>query len=155
MTAAGQIESYLASLPEPKQGDLRRLHAAILEMAPGCKLWFLDGRDESGKIVSNPSIGFGTLSRKYADGKTRDFYRVGISANTAGLSVYLMGIDDRNYLKQKYAGPIGKAGVTGYCIKFKALKDIDFGTLEDAIRDGMGGHVPDGSARPAPLRGSH
>ena len=137
MTVDNQIKKYLASIPEPKQSDMRTLHGSILGMNPGCKLWFLDGTDESGKVVSNPNIGFGTLSKKYADGKIKEFYQVGISANTTGLSVYIMGIDDKNYLKRKYADAIGKANVTGYCIKFKALKDIDFGTLKKAIQDGI------------------
>lgn len=137
MKPSPAIEKYLASIPEPKQSDMRTLHRSILGMNPGCRLWFLDGTDESGKVVSNPNIGFGVLSRKYADGKTREFYRVGISANTAGLSIYIMGIDDKNYLRQKYAAAIGKATVTGYCIKFKALKDIDLDTLKNAIQDGM------------------
>lgn len=137
MTIDDQIERYLASVPEPKQSDMRTLHAAILGMDPGCKLWFLDGTDESGKVVSNPNIGFGTLQRKYSDGKTREFYRVGISANAAGLSVYIMGIDDRNYLPRTYAKTIGKAKITGYCIRFKALKDIDLNTLKKAIQDGI------------------
>jgi len=137
MTTAEQIEKYLASLPEPKQADMRKLHGAILGMNPGAKLWFLDGKDETGKVVSNPNIGFGTLGKRYADGKTREFYQVGISANTAGLSVYIMGIDDKDYLPRKYAQAIGKAKVTGYCIKFKALKDIDLGVLEKAIQDGI------------------
>src|SRR5262245_11519432 len=137
MTIDDQIKTYLASIPEPKQSDMRALHGTILRMNPGCKLWFLDGTDESGKVVSNPNIGFGTLSKKYADGKIKEFYQVGISANTAGLSVYIMGIDDKSYLKQKYADAIGKANVTSYCIKFKALKDIDLDTLKKAIQDGI------------------
>ena len=137
MTVDNQIKKYLASIPEPKQSDMRTLHGSILGMNPGCKLWFLDGTDESGKVVSNPNIGFGTLSKKYADGKIKEFYQVGISANTTGLSVYIMGIDDKNYLKRNYADVIGKANVTGYCIKFKALKDIDLDTLKKAIQDGI------------------
>jgi hypothetical protein len=132
-----QIKRYLASIPEPKQSDMRTLHGAILGMNPGCRLWFLDGKDDSGKVVSNPSIGYGSLSRKYADGKIKEFYQVGISANSAGLSVYIMGIDDRDYLKRKYADAIGKASVTGYCIKFRALKDVDLDTLKKAIQDGI------------------
>jgi hypothetical protein len=31
---------------------------------------------------------------------------------------------------------IGKASVTGYCIKFKAIKDIDLNALEQAVRSG-------------------
>ena len=137
MALDDQINRYLESIPEPKQIDMRRLHGAILEMNPGCKLWFLDGKDESGKVVSNPNIGYGTLNKKYADGKIKEFYQTGISANSAGLSVYIMGIDDKKYLQEKYALAIGKASITGYCIKFKALKDIDLGVLRGAIQDGM------------------
>ena len=137
MAVDDQINRYLESIPEPKQTDMRRLHGAILEMNPGCKLWFLDGKDESGKVVSNPNIGYGTLSKKYADGKIKEFYQTGISANSAGLSVYIMGIDDKKYLQEKYAHAIGKASITGYCIKFKALKDIDLEILKGAIQDGM------------------
>ncbi|MBE0643920.1 MAG: DUF1801 domain-containing protein [Bacteroidetes bacterium] len=137
MAVDDPIDRYLESIPEPKQTDMRRLHGAILEMNPGCKLWFLDGKDESGKVVSNPNIGYGTLSKKYADGKTKEFYRIGISANSAGLSVYIMGMNDKNYLQEKYAPAIGKASITGYCIKFKALKNINLDILKAAIQDGM------------------
>lgn len=137
MKTEDQISRYLEAIPEPKQSDMRRLHGTILEMNPGCKLWFLDGRDESGKVVSNPNIGYGTLRKQYANGKTKEFFQAGISANSAGLSVYIMGIEDKKYLQEKYGGSIGKANVTGYCIKFKALKDINFGTLKKAIQDGI------------------
>jgi hypothetical protein len=137
MALDGQINRYLESIPEPKQTDMRRLHDAILEMNPGCKIWFLDGKDETGKVVSNPNIGYGTLIKKYADGKTKEFYQTGISANSTGLSVYIMGIDDKKYLQERYASTIGKASITGYCIKFKTLKDIDLAILMAAIKDGM------------------
>jgi hypothetical protein len=133
-----QIETYLASLPGPKQADMRALHRTILAMQPGARLWFLDGKDDSGKVVTNPNVGFGELDKRYADGSTRPFYQVGISANSTGISVYIMGLEDRTYLPRKYADAIGKATVTGYCIKFKALKDIDLDTLERAIQDGFG-----------------
>jgi hypothetical protein len=32
---------------------------------------------------------------------------------------------------------LGKASVTGYCIKFKKLKDINLSELEAAIRYGL------------------
>lgn len=138
MSTADLIDRHLDSLPEPKQTDMRILHRAIVDTNPGCRLWFLDGKDESGKVVSNPSIGYGTLRKQYADGKTRETFQVGISANSAGLSVYIMGMDDKKHLQEKYGGAIGKAKVTGYCIKFKALKDIDLDVLKAAIQEGIG-----------------
>ncbi len=137
MSVQNQIDDYMASQPEAKRGDMRALHNRILHIMPDCKLWFLDGKDSSGKIVSNPNIGYGSYTIKYVDGKSREFYQTGVSANTTGLSVYVMGIEDKTYLARTYADTLGKASVTGYCIKFKALKDIDIDVLEAAIRYGI------------------
>lgn len=128
-----QIAAYIATLPEPKRSEIETLHNHLLQLVPDAKLWFLDGKDAGGKIVSNPNIGYGQRIIKYADGSTREFYQVGISANTTGISVYLMGIDDKNYLPATYGKSIGKAKVTSYCIKFRTLKDINFEALDRAI----------------------
>lgn len=132
-----QIKEYIAAQPEPKRADIDALHKCILRMMPKCKVWFLDGKDEKGKTVSNPNIGYGLRTIKYADGKTREFYQIGLSANTSGISVYILGIDDKTYLAKTYGKKIGKASVTGYCIKFKTLKDINIEVLKAAIRYGF------------------
>ena len=132
-----QIKNYIDSQPEPKRADIETLHKRILHLLPESKLWFLDGKDEKGKVVTNPNIGYGVQTIKYSEGKTKDFYQIGISANTVGISVYVMGIGDKNYLPDTYGKTIGKAKVTGYCIKFKTLKDINLDILEMAIRDGV------------------
>jgi hypothetical protein len=137
MNVQEQINTYINSQPEPKRGDMHELHRLIREVMPGSRLWFLDGRNEDNKTVSNPNIGYGQLTMKYAGGKSREFYQVGLSANTGGISVYIMGISDKTYLAKTYGKKIGKAGVTGYCIKFKTLKDINRDVLKDAIRDGL------------------
>jgi len=137
MNLEGQIKAYIESQPEPKRSDMLDLHRIILEIKPGIKLWFLDGKNEKNKVVSNPNIGYGFYTIKYADGKTRDFYQIGLSANTSGISVYILGLDDKSYLAKTYGVKIGKATVTGYCIKFKTLKDINIEILEDAIRYGI------------------
>ena len=137
MQVQEQIEKYIASQPEPKRNDMRALHRVILKAMPACKLWFLNGKDSAGKTVSNPNIGYGLQTMKYANGKSREFYQIGLSANTTGISVYILGIEDKKYLAKAYGKKLGKASVTGYCIKFKALRDIDVDTLVAAIRDGV------------------
>lgn len=136
MNVQEQIEAYITSQPEPKCSDMRALHRVILEAMPGCKLWFLDGKNSENKTVTNPNIGYGLQTMKTADGKSREFYQIGLSANTTGISVYIMGIEDKKYLAQTYGEKLGKASVTGYCIKFRALKNINIDVLEAAIRDG-------------------
>ena len=137
MNVQKQIEEYITSQPEPKRADMQELHQHILQVLPGCKLWFDDGKNSENKTVSNPNIGYGFYTIKYADGKTRDFFQIGLSANTTGISVYILGIKDKTYLAQTYGKELGKAKVTGYCIKFNKLKDININILEAAIRSGV------------------
>ena len=137
MNMQKQIAEYLATQPEPKRSEMQELHHIILAMMPACKMWFLDGKDEKGKIVSNPNIGYGSHTMKYANGKTREFYQIGLSANTTGISVYIMGIDDKKYLSQTFGKALGKASVTGYCIKFKTLADVNVDVLKAAIQYGI------------------
>jgi len=137
MDTREQVEAYLASQREPKQADLRQLHERMLAEFSGCRVWFSDGTNADGKVVTNPSIGYGTYTITYADGPAREFYRIGLSANTAGISVYVLGLADKTYLARTYASSIGRAIVTGYCIKFKRLAVIDPDVLHAAIRDGM------------------
>lgn len=133
MTVKTQIKAYIESQPEQKRSDLQQLHSFILKARPKCKLWFLDGKDSKGKIVSNPNIGYGSYTITYADGSTKEFYQVGLSANTSGISVYIMGLEDKTYLPKTYAKKIGKATVTGYCIKFRKVEVIDLGVLGEAV----------------------
>lgn len=137
MAIKGQINNYIKSQTELKQNEMRELHHLIMQVMPECKLWFFDGKDDKGKIVSNPNIGYGLLNKKNADGKTREFYQFGLSANTTGISIYIIGIANKTYLPNTYGKTIGKASVTGYCIKFKTLKDININTLLLAIKDGV------------------
>lgn len=136
MDVKEQIKTYITSQPEAKRNDMQALHNSIMKVMPKCKLWFLDGKDDKGKIVSNPNIGYGLQTMKYAGGKTKEFYQIGLSANTTGISVYILGIDDKTYLAKTYGKTLGRASITGYCIKFKTLKDINIEVLEAAIKYG-------------------
>ena len=140
MNVQEQIKEHIATHPEPKRTEMQQLHELILGVNPGCKLWFLDGKDRDGKMVSNPNIGYGSRDHKYADGSISEFYQIGFSANKAGISIYFIGIEDKKYLAETYGNELGKASVTGYCIKFKTLKDINVDVLEAAIRFGFEPH---------------
>lgn len=131
-----QITAYISSHTEPKRSEMEALHEIMLNLMPACKLWFIDGRNDQGKVVSNPNIGYGILNKKYADGKSRPFYQIGLSSNTTGISVYIMGISDKTYLAQTYGKELGKANVSGYCIKFKKLTDINIEILKEIIKYG-------------------
>jgi hypothetical protein len=69
MNVQKQIKEYIATQPEPKRGEMQQLHHIILALMPTCKLWFLDGKDEKGKTVSNPNIGYGISNRQICQWK--------------------------------------------------------------------------------------
>jgi hypothetical protein len=137
MNVQEQIEKYIAGQPEPKRSDMQELHRITLQVSPECRLWFFDGKNSENKTVANPTIGYGFHTIKHANGKITETFKIGISANKTGISVYILGISDKTYLAQTYGKELGKASVTGYCIKFKTLKDINDNTLQAAIRHGL------------------
>ena len=137
MSIKEQINEYLASQPEAKRIDLEELHRTIVAVNPDCKLWFLDGKNAEGKVVSNPNIGYGSRPHKYADGSISEFYQIGLTATSSGISIYIMGVEDKTYLAETFGKDLGKATVTGYCIKIKKLKDINIEVLKAAVRFGF------------------
>ncbi len=137
MNVQKQIKEHIASQSEPKRSEMQQLHELILGVNPGCKLWFLDGKNSEGRVVSNPDIGYGSRDHKYADGTISQFYQIGLSPNKTGISVYILGIEDKKYLAETYSSSLGKATVTGYCIRFKTLKDINTDVLAAAIAFGF------------------
>src|SRR5260370_26429940 len=144
MNVQEQIEKYITSQPEPKRSDMQELHRLTLQVLPACKLWFFDGKNSENKTIANPTIGYGFHTIKYANGTTREFFQIGMSANKTGISVNILGIKDKTYLAQTFGKKIGKASVTGYCIRFKTLKDINIDMLEAAIRYGVDAHTEKG-----------
>ena len=137
MSVQEEIRKYITSQPEPKRSDIQELHRLTLQVLPECKLWFFDGKNSKNQSVSNPTIGYGVHTIKYANGKSREFFQIGLSGNKTGISVYILGLKDKKHLRKTYEKKLGKASVTGYCIRFKALKDINVETLEAALRYGL------------------
>ena len=118
---------------------MEELHRRILAISPDARLWFLDGRNDAGKVVSNPNIGYGSETLRYADGSSRPFYKLGLSANTSGLSLYVMGLSDKAFLSRTYGSRLGKARITGYCISFRSLRDVDPAVLDEVVADALAG----------------
>lgn len=125
MGIEAEIKEYIARQAEPKRSGMQAFDQMIRKLGSSCKLWFLNGKNSENKTLTNPNIGYGLQTIQSADGKTKAFYRMGLSANKTGLSVYVLGIDDKTYLARTYGEKIGKASVTGYCIRFKILREIN------------------------------
>jgi hypothetical protein len=132
-----QIKTFISSQIPSKQQDLLLLNELLLHLMPEAKRTFFDGLNEEGKVVANPTIGYGERTLYYADGSSKDSFRIGVSANKTGISIYLIGLEDHDYLKKHFADKMGKASVSAYCIRFKSLKDLDFDVLREALLYGV------------------
>jgi len=130
-----QIKEYVKSQPHPKQSEMQELHNLILKLMPNCKQWYFDGKNEDGKQVAYPTIGYGHYTITYKDGSTREFFRIGLLANPTGLAVHIMGMNDKKFLIDRYAKTIGKAKVGSYGITFKSINDINLEILKEVIRN--------------------
>src|SRR5260370_16948392 len=108
---------------------MRELHRLTLQVSPECKLWFFDGKDSKNHTVSNPTIGYGFHPIKYANGKSREFFQIGVSGNKTGISVYILGLKDKKYLPKTYEKKLRKPIFTDYSIRFKPLNHININTL--------------------------
>ena len=137
MKVEEQIKKHISSQTEPKQSEMQELHQHILKALPKCKLWYFDGKDSTGKMVAYPTIGYGFYTIKYANGTTKDFFQIGMGANTTGIFVHILGIKDKTYLAQAYGKKLGKASISSYAIKFKTLKDINIDMLIKAVQYGV------------------
>ena len=137
MEIKAQIEQFISQQAESKQQDLLTLHELMSNLLPTEKLWMEDGKNEEGKVVANPTIGYGQQIMLLAKGKSREMFQIGISANTSGISIYLIGIRKKLDLEKQFGSKLGKAKITGYCIKFKQLADLNLSVLEEAIRLGI------------------
>jgi hypothetical protein len=137
MEIKAQIHQFISQQAESKQQDLLTLHALMNNILPTGKLWMEDGKNDAGKVVTNPTIGYGQQTMLLAKGKSREMFQVGISTNTSGISIYLIGIRNKLDLAQEFGSKLGKAKITGYCIKFKQLADLNLSVLEEVIRLGI------------------
>jgi hypothetical protein len=132
-----QIQSHFENLENAKSFELQQLHKLIVKINPTCKLCFDNGINEEGKVVTNPTIGYGLQTLHYAKSETKEFFQIGICATTTGISIYIIGIKDKNILKETFAPSIGKATITGYCVKYKRFSELNPESLTKLILFGF------------------
>ncbi len=72
-------------------------------------------------------IGFGTYPLVYANGKKADWPILAFSPRKDKTTIYLMGDFDN---KQALLKKLGKHKMSGSCLHFKTLNDIDKSTLK-------------------------
>lgn len=114
------------------QQELLTITQWIAKHFPLLETSFFDGKNASGKIVTNPTYGFGTLIQSGVNGGKPTF-QLGVSANSTGITLSFIGIRNRVDLSELCHG-IGNASITKYCIKFKSFNGLDANVLQHVIK---------------------
>lgn len=114
-------EEYIANVEEPKRSELQQLHNLIRVALPTFE-----------PVMISNFMGYGQFHYK---GKTceGEWFRVGLSANKTGISIYICAGDKDGYFPEQAKDRLGKAVVGKSCIRFKKLADINLETVKELL----------------------
>jgi len=124
-TAATSVKDYLDQIEEPRQSEIRALHAMITRVLPNLK-----------PSIQHGMIGYGTYHYQYATGREGDSPVVALASQKNYISVYVCASENGGYVAEKHAAELPKASVGKSCIRFKRLSDIDLKALEKVVKLG-------------------
>ncbi|MHC5794893.1 DUF1801 domain-containing protein [Lacisediminihabitans sp. FW035] len=93
------------------------------------------------------TIGFGTYHYKYDSGREGDGHTIGFYPRKRKITLYLM---DGTARHSRLLDQLGTHSLTGYCVVFKKLSDVDPSVLEQIARDSYG--FVDSLAQAGPIR---
>jgi len=108
---------YIAKLKEPRKAEVAALDRLIRKTT------------KLKPFIQIGILAYGHRRLKYADGREVDWFRVGVASNASYISLYVSGAS-----RHKKALP--KANITGGCVRFKRMSDLDHAALAKMIREG-------------------
>jgi hypothetical protein len=117
---------FLASLPEGRRTDARRLHRLIRKTAPSLK-----------PFVANGGIGYGPMHVRYASGREVDWMAVGLALNKNGFALHVMLPADGSPMPEIRKERFPKGDVGKSCVRFKKLDDLDERAVVALVRSAV------------------
>jgi hypothetical protein len=121
-------EQYIASLDEPRRGEIQQLHELIQREAPGLRT-----------RMEAEIIAYGSYHYRYASGREGDWYPIGLSSRKQYISLYLTaGTPEHAYLAESAKARLPKADIGRSCIRIKRLSDVDVDVIAELVRQAAG-----------------
>ncbi len=124
-------EDFIASLPEDRRGDVKRLDAEISKVMRGLPRVMWEGVFWGG--TQQKIIGYGDLEFVGSNKKVTEWFIIGLSLQKKYMSIYVSAVDANGYLAENHKAALGKAKVGKSSISFARLEDIDLGVLLSLI----------------------
>lgn len=124
---------HIASLPAERRADVERLDVLITDLMAGQPKTMWEGRLWGGS--DQQIIGYGDYSYRKSDGKTAEWFIVGLAVQRNYISVCVNATDGRAYLAERYAKRLGKVKVGKSSISFASIDDVDLDQLSELITE--------------------
>ena len=120
------IEAHLATIEERRRGDVRALHALILDAAPLLAVQ-----------ATSSGLGYGPYHYRYASGREGDTHLILLSARKAHLALYVNSVRGDAYLPELHAEALRGASIGRSCVRIKRLAEADPEALQALVRDAV------------------
>ena len=117
-------DEYIATLEEPRRGEIRELHDLIRQTAP-----------ELEPQVGSGMLGYGPFHYRYASGREGDASLISLSSRKRYISLYVLCTTDAGYLAEQYTERLPKADIGKSCVRFKRTADVDLGVLRELVAE--------------------
>lgn len=114
---------FLASLPDGRRADARRLHRLIRKTAPSLKPY-----------VGSGGIAYGPMHVRYASGREVDWMAVGLALRKHGLALHVILPADGSAMPEIRKERFPKGDVGKSCVRFRKLDDLDERAVVDLVR---------------------
>ena len=112
--------------------DMTKLHACLLEAMSPVPVVVWEGKFWGG--TDQTIIGYGEHTYPRSDGRTVEWFYLGLAAQKHGYSVYANGVSDGEYLTQRFKGRVGKAKVGKAAISFADAQSVDLEALTELAK---------------------
>ncbi|MCK9361177.1 DUF1801 domain-containing protein [Patescibacteria group bacterium] len=122
-TKAQTRAEYIASIPEPRKTDIKKLDAFIKKTLPSMKPFFLYNM-----------LAYGPFHYKSKSGREGEWAYIGLASQKNYISLYVCVVDVKTYLAEEYKKELPKANIGKSCIRFKKLEDVDIKVLGKILK---------------------
>ncbi len=120
-------DEYLASLTGDVRYDMQSLDKAIRQTMESDDRVIFEGTFWGGS--DQILIGYGPMTYRSKAGKTGDWFAVGLGLQKNYTSIYIMAVEGKEYVVEKYGKRVGKVRVGKSNISFTSLADINIDEL--------------------------
>jgi hypothetical protein len=124
-------KDFIASLPADRREAIAQLDELITNAAPKAKKVMWEGIFWGGS--QQQIIGYGEMTYVGSNKKEGTWFLVGLALQKNYITVFVNGVQNGQYIAEKYKDKLGKAKVGKSSISFTKLENINLDVLAEVV----------------------